>query len=122
VSHIVQIQTEIRDVTALRAACRRLALPEPQEETVALFSAQATGYAVRLPDWHYPVVCDLAKGTIAFDNFNGSWGAQSELDRLLQSYAVEKASLEARRQGHSVFEQSLPDGSIRLSIQVGGAI
>lgn len=120
-SHIVQIQTEIRDATALRAACRRLALTEPQEETVALFSAQATGYAVRLPDWHYPVVCDLAAGTIAFDDFNGSWGDRRELDRLLQAYAIERATLEARRQGHSVFEQPLADGSIRLSIQVGGA-
>lgn len=120
-SHIVQIETEIRDPTALQAACRRLRLAEPREETVELFSAQATGYAVRLPNWHYPVVCDLAAGTIAFDNFNGRWGDPRELDRLLQSYAVEKATLEARRQGHSVFEQPLPDGSIRLSIQVGGA-
>jgi len=73
----VQIQTEIRDAIALQAACRRLELAEPQEETVALFNAQATGHAVRLPDWHYPVVCDLAEGTIAFDNFNGSWKGQT---------------------------------------------
>lgn len=119
-SHIVQIQTEIRDVAALDAACRRLHLAEPRVETVQLFSAEATGHAVRLPDWQYPVVCDLAAGTIAFDNYNGSWGTQRELDRLLQAYAVEKASLEARRQGHSVIEQPLHDGSIRLSIQIGG--
>ena len=35
-------------------------------------------------------------------------------------YAVEKARIEARRQGHSVTEQPLADGSIKLTIQVGG--
>jgi hypothetical protein len=34
---------------------------------------------------------------------------------------VEKAKLEARRVGNSVTEQLLPNGSIRLTVQVGGA-
>ena len=50
-----------------------------------------------------------------------TYGNPEHLDRLLQAYAVEKATLEARRRGHSVLEQPLPDGSIRLTIQVGGA-
>ena len=37
------------------------------------------------------------------------------------SVAVEKAKLEARKKGHSVSEQKLTDGSIKLTIQVGGA-
>ena len=39
----------------------------------------------------------------------------------MQAYACEKAKIEARRRGHSVVEQPLADGSIRLSIRVGGA-
>jgi len=38
----------------------------------------------------------------------------------LQAYAVEKSRLEAHRRGHSVTEQPLADGSIRLTIQVSG--
>jgi hypothetical protein len=38
----------------------------------------------------------------------------------LQIYAVEKAKIEAHRRGHSYTEQTLPDGSIKLSIQVTG--
>jgi hypothetical protein len=43
-SHIVhvQIQTKLRDREAVRAACRRLSLPEPVHGTAALFSASAT--------------------------------------------------------------------------------
>ena len=49
------------------------------------------------------------------------WGEQQHLDAFLQTYAVEKAKVEARRRGHSVTEQPLADGSIKLTIQVGGA-
>ena len=48
------------------------------------------------------------------------WGEQKELDRFLQAYAVERAKIEARRRGHTITEQSLSDGSIKLSIQVAG--
>ena len=37
------------------------------------------------------------------------------------SGAVEKTRLEARKQGYDVLEQSLADGSIKLTVQVGGA-
>jgi hypothetical protein len=49
------------------------------------------------------------------------WGEQKHLDAFLQAYAVEKAKIEARRKGHSVTEQSLADGSIKLIVRVGGA-
>jgi hypothetical protein len=118
VSHIVQIQTEIRDPTAVRAACSRLSLPEPVFGETQLFNSSAVGWAVRLPDWNYPVVCDVTTAKIAFDNFGGRWGDESQLHKFLQAYAVELAKLEARRQGHSVQEQLLTDGSIRVQIAV----
>jgi hypothetical protein len=74
---------------------------------------------VQLPGWHYPVVVDTGSGEVRFDNYNGAWGSQSELDKLLQAYAVEKTRVEARRQGHTLTEQRLTDGSIKLTIQVG---
>ena len=118
-SHIVSIQTEVRDAAAVRAACHRLGLAEPVEGKTRLFSGEVTGLAVKLPDWAYPVVCDTVSGRIRFDNFNGLWGDQQHLDRFLQAYACEKAKIEARRKGHAVTEQQLADGSIKLSIQVG---
>ncbi|HEV7279354.1 MAG TPA: hypothetical protein VGN57_03995 [Pirellulaceae bacterium] len=76
---------------------------------------------MRLPDWRYPIVCDLAKGTLAYDDFGGRWGDRRELDRFLQAYAVERATLEARRKGYAVAEEALVDGTIRLQILVGEA-
>ena len=119
-SHIVHIQTQVRDPAAVHAACRRLGLPEPVHGTAQLFSGEATGLLVRLPDWLYPIVCDTVNGTLAYDNYNGSWGQQEQLDRFIQRYALEKAAIEARKRGHSVVEQAMADGSVRLTITVGG--
>ena len=45
-SHIVQIRTQVKDPVAAIAACRRLGLPVPVEETEELFAGKATGLAV----------------------------------------------------------------------------
>jgi hypothetical protein len=119
-SHIVTVKTELKDAAAIRAACQRLGLPAPVQGTTKLFSGEVTGLAVQLPEWVYPVICDTATGQVKFDNFNGRWGDQQHLDRFLQAYAVTKASSEARRRGHGVTEATLPDGSIKLTIQVNG--
>ena len=119
-SHIVTIKTEVRDPAAVHAACLRLGLPEPVHGTAKLFSGEATGLLVKLPYWLYPVVCDTASGVVRFDNYNQQWGRQEQLDRLLQAYAVEKARIEARKRGHHVVEKSLADGSIEVTIRLGG--
>ena len=120
-SHVVEIKTEVRDEAAVKAACVRLQIPTPEHKTVRLFSATATGLCVQLPGWNYPVVCNLATGQVSFDNYNGHWGEQKHLNSFLQAYAVEKARLEARKKGHSVSETKLEDGSIRVTVRVGGA-
>ena len=120
-SHVVEVKTEIRDVEAVRATCQRLKLPEPVHGTTKLFSGEATGLAVQLPDWKYAVVFNTSTGEAKYDNYNGHWGDQKQLDKFLQIYAVEKTKIECRRKGHSLTEQQLADGSIKLTVQVGGA-
>ena len=119
-SHIVTIQTEVRDAVAVEAACSRLSLPAPRAGTFRLFTDEATGLAVELPGWRYPAVCELTSGSVRCDTYNGRWGDPAQLGRFLQGYAVEKAKLEARRRGHPVAEHQLPNGSVRLTVRVGG--
>lgn len=117
-SHIVSIKTEIRDAAAVRAACQRLGLTDPVVGSHPLYSGTAHGHAVQLRGWRYPVVCDLESGGVAYDNFEGRWGDSVELDRFKQSYAIEKAKIEARKNGHTVVEQAQADGSVKLVIGV----
>jgi hypothetical protein len=89
-SHVVTVQTRVHDPAALAAACQRLGLPQPVQGTAQLYSGEASGLLVQLPGWEYPVVIDPASGAVRYDNYEGHWGEQAQLDRLLQSYAVEK--------------------------------
>ena len=119
-SHVVVVKTEIRDVAALHAACARLGLSPPRHGTARLYEKEVTGQIVQLPGWVYPVVIDTEHQEIKMDNFAGAWGDPKELDKLLQAYAVAKATLEARKAGHGVTEKTMADGSIKLTVQVGG--
>ena len=120
-SHVVEIKTEVRDEQAVRATCVRLQLAPPEHKTITLFSATAAGLCLQLPGWQYPVVCNLQSGSVQYDNYKGAWGEQAQLNRFLQAYAVEKAKIEARKKGHMCSESQLQDGSIRVTIRVGGA-
>ena len=121
-SHIVTIEVEVRDLDAIKSACRRLNLKEPVCGKATVFGTELEGILVELPDWIYPVVCLLETGELKYDNYNGAWGDQKYLDRFVQTYCVEKATLEARRKGYSVTEQPLRDGSIKLTVSLGGAV
>lgn len=120
-SHIVEIKTEVRDEAAVQSACSRLHLPRATRGRFQLYSSEETGLGIELPHWKYPVVANTASGQLRYDNYGGRWGSQEFLDQFLQMYAVEKAKIEARRKGHSVFENRLDNGSIKLTVNVGGA-
>lgn len=119
-SHIVEVKTQVRDPIAVAAACRRLGLTAPTFGCFRLFNSEAQGLGVQLPNWRYAIVVDTMEGSVRFDNYNGAWGDQADLNRFFQAYSVEKATIEARKKGHSVREQALEDGSIKLTLQVGG--
>ena len=121
-SHIVKIETQIRDVNAIRQSCIRLQLEQPVHGTFELYNSTETGWGVRLRDWKYPLVCQLETGQLRFDNYGGRWGDPRRLDEFMQSYAIEKTKLEARTQGHTATERELADGSIKVTIRVGGAV
>ena len=126
-SHIVEIKTEVRDEAAVQSACSRLHLPRATRGTFQLYSSTETGLGIELLNWKYPVVATSNKdgqlsGQLRFDNYEGRWGSQEFLDQFLQMYAVEKAKIEARKKGYSVTEQRLDNGSVKLTVNVGGAV
>ena len=119
-SHIVEIKTEVRNEAAVQAACSRLNLPAATQGTFQLYSSEETGLGIELPNWKYQVVANTETGQLRYDNYEGRWGSQEALDRFLQGYAVEAARIEARRKGHTVTEQQLDNGSIKLTVSMAG--
>lgn len=118
-SHTLTIKTAVTDEVALRGACVRLELAPPVRGRNRLYDGtEVDGLAVTPRDWKYPAVF-TADGTAHYDNYGERWGKQAEFDKLLQSYAVVRATTEARKHGHMVREQQLPDGNVKLTIEVG---
>jgi hypothetical protein len=115
-SHLVTIQTQVKDIAAIRQACERLQLATPREGSARIYNQECSGWLVELPEWRFPVVCQTNTGELQYDNFGGRWGDPQKLDAFLQHYAVAKATLEAHRQGHSVQELLEQNGAIRLTI------
>ena len=117
-SHTVTIKTKITDIQAIQAACHRLKLAQPITGDVRLFDRIATGIGVQLDGWRFPVCIEI-DGNLLFDNFGGFWGNPERLGEFQQIYAIEKATIEARKQGHSCQESLQTDGSIHLFVTLG---
>ena len=126
-SHFTTIQTQIKDVTALRAACNEMKLP-------FLTNADARGYgnqtrhgdfviklrgpydiAVnRQPDGTFSLTTDWWQGHVEQE-------VGPNFGKLLQLYAVHKATAEARMKGFSVLRQPQRNGGVKLVLLAGGA-
>jgi hypothetical protein len=122
-SHFTTIRTQIRDADALRDACRELGVE-------LLENAEARGYrenrqrgdlVIRLKGPYDIAANRQEDGTylLATDWWDGHVEQEvgANFGRLLQLYAVHKATREARRKGYCVRRQPLPNGSIKLCIE-----
>lgn len=141
-SHITQIQVEVRDLAALKAACTRLGWEWREGQTRYKWYGRWVGdtalpegvrmedlgkctHAIRVPGASYEVGV-LQQGdrySLLYD-FYGPGGLESKLgpnaEVLVQAYAVEAARAEAQRQGWSVFEEECEDGSVKLHLMEVG--
>jgi len=115
----MNIKIELHDRAALEAACQRLGLTI-SEGKHRLYQTTEEGIGIYLPNWKYPIVVK-SDGTVAYDNYNGNWGREEELNKLRAFYGLEKAKIEARKKGYSIYETTDQQGKLVLKIHVGGA-
>jgi hypothetical protein len=125
-SHFTTIKTQIKDIAPLEAACRELKLPLLQNSNARGYASQTRhgdfviqlngpyDIAVnRLPDGTYGLATDWWQGHVEKE-------VGSNFGKLLQLYAVHKATAEARKKGFSILRQPQRNGSIKL-VLLGGA-
>lgn len=125
-SHFTKIETQIKDIEALRAACAELGLPLLQNTTARgyLQNEMPGEYVIRLNGPYdiavnreaqgYALTCDWWAGHVEKE-------VGSKFGRLLQLYGVHKAMREARLKGCLVQRKNQQDGSIKLVIAGGVA-
>ena len=121
-SHFATIQTQIKDIAALKAACGELGFTVQENAQARGYSTnrQHGDFVIRLKGPYDVAVNRQADGTFGLttdwyeDHVEKEVG--KDFGRLLQLYAVHKVLIEARRKGHTVQRQAYKDGSIKLTV------
>lgn len=121
-SHFTDLQTQIRDIDALKDACAELGLPVVPNGIARGYNGnRITGEFVialpgpydaalnRQPDGTYAVTADLWNGHV--ENTLGTGYC-----RLRQLYGVHKTAREAKAKGYTVQRRNQPQGGITLSL------
>ena len=139
--HISTVKLEVRSLEALKAACQRLGLEFREGQATYAWFGYFVGdapvpegfiqedlghcvHAISVPGARYEIGVVFRDGVykLLWDSF-GPGGLEQALgpdcNKLRQGYGVEAAKLEAQRQGYSVYEEAMEDGSLKLHIQVG---
>ena len=121
-SHFTTINTQIKDIDALRAACAELGLPvEPNAEARGYAGNTLAGdFVIHLQGPYDVAVRREASGSYALhaDLWRGHVEAElgKDFGRLKQLYGVHKATAEARRKGLNVRRRNLANGTVRLAL------
>ena len=123
-SHFTTIQTEIRDVDALREACAELGVELLQDTEARGFAGQSRqgDYVIRLNGPYDIAINHGANSGGTLELATDWWEGQVEKEvgpnfgRLLQLYGVHKTIREARRKRLRVRRKQEADGSIKLTL------
>ncbi|MEI7435997.1 MAG: DUF1257 domain-containing protein [bacterium] len=121
-SHFTTIATQIKDISALRAACTELGVALIENAVARGYGSNSHKgeYVIKLKGPYDIAVNRQPDGTFGFTS--DFWGGHIEKEvgtnygRLLQLYGVHKAIAEARRKGYTTRRQTLGDGAIKLVI------
>ena len=121
-SHFTTIQTQIKDLDALRSALTELNLPLfPNAKARGYSSISITGdFVIRLNGPYDIAVNKQHDGTYGLTTDWWAGHVEKEVGpnfgRLLQLYGVHKTMREARKKGLSVQRKAQADGSIKLTV------
>jgi hypothetical protein len=121
-SHFTTIETQIKDIEALRLACQEMGLSLLQNtEARGYYENKIKGdYVIQLkgpydialnkqPDGSFGLTADFWQGHVEQEVGQG-------YGKLLQLYGVHKAMLEVRKKGHLVRRSQHQNGAIKLTI------
>ena len=90
---MLPIVTSMHDPVALAATCRRLGLDPPREGSILFVDQEVSGWVVRLPGLHAPIVCDVLSGLMAYHPRDNAFGPYARIMRCILRYYDISAAL-----------------------------
>lgn len=117
-SHIVTAELKITEKTLpyLKAAVKEENGRWLTETTHKMWDGTLEGIGFMLPDWRYPVVV-TSDGTLKYDNYNGAWGRQKQLDNVIQKTVARSITASAKRLGYTRTKETVDeDGRLVVTL------
>ena len=121
-SHFATVETQVRDIGALRGACTEMGFILAEKAVARGYGSNTMSgdFVIRLkgpydiavnkqPDGNYGLTTDWWRGHVETE-------VGKDFGRLMQLYAVHKASIEAKKKGLTCRRSALADGSVKLTI------
>ena len=121
-SHFTTIKTQIKDVAALKSALQEMGVPllqntaargymnnEIQDDYVIKLKGPYDVALKKQPNGTYELTCDWWNGHVEKE-------VGKEYGKLLQLYAIHKATQEARKKGYSAQRKLQTNGTIKLTL------
>jgi len=139
-SHLTTVQTQFRDVDALRSAVESFGLKLTEGGNVRFFSGKpSVDYLITFPgsydvgfkvnaDGSLSMVCDSelykpviynGKESEPYKLWHDATGAAGNFDKLTDAYSAAVITDTYQRQGFSVYRETREDGSIHVTAQRG---
>ena len=126
-SHFTTIQTQIRDLEALRDACGEMGFPFLQNANCRGYANQTrlAQHVIQLKGPYDIAVEPSQQNDGSYGLTTDWWGGHVAKEvgigygRLLQSYGIHKTMREARTRGLRVSRKQEQDGSVLLTLEGG---
>jgi hypothetical protein len=116
-SHRTEVDAEFLDKDMVKKTCEELGVEFIDEKKVKLFEGTfPCEYSIRLKGWSYAVGIQ-ENGKALFDNYNGGWGDEKDLDSFRQRYTENVTLHHAAQAGYRVLHREMNNGTLRIEIQ-----
>lgn len=113
-SHTVTGNIKITNEEALQRVIEEHKLTLLPKKKHQLFEGEYEGVAVKLDGWRYPVIINTETGDFWYDNYNGQWGHQAELDKFIQDYTLQTMLMAAEANNYMFQTVEMDNGDIEL--------
>lgn len=118
-SQTLVCKTQIKNRERLEGVLRELGVPHEYAAEFRMFDGETIKNALLFtPEgWRHQVAVPV-NGNLRYDNYEGHWGKEEELDKILQAYSVAELRHQAQLEGYIVTETKLDNGDIELVAEV----
>lgn len=107
-SHIVEIETTVKNKEFIANVCQELNIRTEQVTNFKFYDGTVkSGTALYLKNWKYPVVIE-ENGKVFFDNYENAWGDIKEYHEFVNHYSLAevKEKLDQQRIKYTVKKEN----------------